>query len=91
MQHIHLIVKGRVQGVGFRFSAKQIAMENNVNGWVRNKTDGTVEIEAEGKDENVEQFIDRIKKGPTPYAKVKDVEIREFPDIQGYKNFEVTT
>lgn len=45
---IHIIVHGRVQGVGFRFSAQQKAVEYNLTGYVRNLANGDVELEVEG-------------------------------------------
>ena len=53
----HVIVSGRVQGVGFRFAAKQAALKHQLVGWVHNKFDGTVELEIAGDEENIEQFL----------------------------------
>ncbi|KGP72325.1 acylphosphatase [Pontibacillus yanchengensis] len=89
MQHVHLLVKGRVQGVGFRFSAQQKAKEFNITGWVRNRNDGSVEIEAEGQDEDMTSFIEAIKQGPSPYAKITDVDIDEASTLEGYKAFDI--
>ncbi|MYL32845.1 acylphosphatase [Pontibacillus yanchengensis] len=89
MQHVHLLVKGRVQGVGFRFSAKQKAQEFNITGWVRNRNDGSVEIEAEGQDEDMKSFIESIKHGPSPYSKITDVDIDEASTFEGYKSFDI--
>ena len=57
MKRVSMIVSGRVQGVGFRAYVQDIALGMNINGWVRNLPDGSVEIEAEGPDEAVERFI----------------------------------
>lgn len=52
---------GRVQGVGFRFSVKQLAKGFEVTGWVRNLPDGRVELQAMGEEEEIEEFIQEIK------------------------------
>ncbi len=61
MRHIHLIVSGRVQGVGFRAFTQQAAVENEIVGWVKNLADGAVEVEAVGNDKQVDQFIKKVK------------------------------
>lgn len=58
-------VKGRVQGVGFRYFTKQTANKLSVYGFVKNKADGSVYIEAEAIQENLDAFIHWIEKGPT--------------------------
>jgi acylphosphatase len=66
------VVSGRVQGVGFRFFACEVAELEGVRGWVRNLPDGRVEILAEGDREAVERMERRIRRGP-PAARVDDV------------------
>ncbi len=66
---VHLIIEGRVQGVWFRESTRLRATELDIKGWVKNKKDGSVEIVAEGPDENMHKFIDWCHDGP-PYAVV---------------------
>lgn len=89
MKRIHMIVTGRVQGVGFRFSAQQKAQEYNVVGWVKNKSDGTVEIEAQGENDRVQSYSEAIKHGPSPYAKVSDVTIEELETTNELHTFEI--
>ncbi|SDB90707.1 acylphosphatase [Pelagirhabdus alkalitolerans] len=86
----HLLVSGRVQGVGFRFTTQQKANEIGVVGWVKNNPDGRVEIEVEGDVESVYTFIDAIKAGPSPSAKVEDVDIDVSEEITGYRSFKIT-
>ncbi|MEM5594655.1 acylphosphatase [Niallia circulans] len=62
MKQLHLIIKGRVQGVGFRYFVQMIAMENQVTGWVRNKADGTVECMAVASSETLRVFIEKVKR-----------------------------
>ncbi len=74
MKKIHLIVSGRVQGVGFRYFTLQVAKELNIKGWVRNLPDGNVEICAAGEESSLEIFIQKIKKGP-PLSRVLNIEV----------------
>ena len=69
----HVIFSGFVQGVGFRYTTRMLASGYGVTGWVRNLPDGTVELEAQGKKEEVRTFIDRIKSEMSRY--VADVSI----------------
>jgi acylphosphatase len=60
----HWFVSGQVQGVGFRAFTFEAARELKVNGWVRNLTDGRVEIVAEAGEKTIGQLLDKVKKGP---------------------------
>ena len=59
----HIKFYGRVQGVGFRFRAEKSASIYDVIGWIRNNDDGSVEMEAQGAKDNLDNMIDLIKKG----------------------------
>jgi acylphosphatase len=83
------MVNGRVQGVGFRFTTKQKAMDYDLKGWVKNLPNGTVEIEIEGNDLQVEDFLSDLKEGFNPFIKVNDVLIIKKAGLKGYKNFEI--
>jgi acylphosphatase len=61
---IHVLIAGRVQGVGFRWFARVSARRLGLNGWVRNRPDGTVEIAAEGPQEKLDQFLREMRRGP---------------------------
>jgi acylphosphatase len=78
---LHLIVAGRVQGVGFRFSAYDKAKDLALAGWVRNLADGNVEIVAEGKYENLQMLAAWAHLGP-PSAHVTAVR-EEWLDFTG--------
>ena len=67
-----LLVRGRVQGVGFRDAAMQAASVLGVCGWVRNRRDGSVEALAQGAPDRVEQFVAWCRRGP-PLARVEDI------------------
>ena len=76
-----VIVSGRVQGVFFRSSMKQVAEENNVVGWVRNLKDGRVESFVQGRKSEVDKILEWCRSGPAG-AQVDDVSatpIREQP------------
>ncbi len=59
----HIFFYGRVQGVGFRYRAYYAAQRYGVTGWVRNNYDGSVEMEAEGTEEDIDKMIMDIEKG----------------------------
>ncbi len=85
---VHVRVAGRVQGVGFRYSAYHEARRLGVCGWVQNQPNGDVEGEAEGPAAAVERFLTWWRQGP-PLAQVTTVHVQEFPASAGYKNFEI--
>jgi len=59
----HMKFYGRVQGVGFRYRAEKSASIYDIVGWIRNNDDGSVEMEAQGATDNLDNMIDLIKKG----------------------------
>lgn len=67
------IVRGRVQGVGFRYFTRQQALALSVVGWVRNEHDGSVALEAEGPRADLESLLQAIRRGPSA-ARVSDVD-----------------
>ena len=89
VKNFQIIVFGKVQGVGYRLSALKQAKIRGVKGYVKNNyCDGSVIIEAEGDEENLYNFIDWCRKGPT-MAKVvdiivKDSSMKEFSDFDIY-------
>jgi acylphosphatase len=81
-----VIVSGRVQGVGFRYSCRRIAEGQGLAGWARNLADGRVEACFEGDSDAVERLVAWCRRGPS-HAQVSDVEvIREDPrGEQGFR------
>ena len=63
-QCVHAIVEGRVQRVGFRAFTEHHALQAGLHGWVRNRHDGTVELEAEGSQVALEAFLETLYDGP---------------------------
>ena len=84
----HITVKGRVQGVFFRRNAQQKADELNITGWVRNMDDDTVEIVAQGEENELQQFIEWCKEGPSK-AIVENVEIKEKETDSRFRGFSI--
>lgn len=78
---LHAFVKGRVQGVGFRYHTLQAAQDHSLKGWVRNLRDGRVEVIAEGEHEVLNKFLMSVRKGPMS-AVVEDVDY-EFKESLG--------
>ena len=72
----HLLISGRVQGVGFRYSMAEEAERLGVTGWVRNRRDGTVEAVVDGDPHGVEAILAWARRGPRG-ARVTDVRISE--------------
>jgi acylphosphatase len=73
MPRVRLIVRGLVQGVGFRWFVASRARALGLTGWVRNRTDGAVETEAEGSREALSAFVTDVARGPS-HARVSEVE-----------------
>ena len=71
---LRAVVHGWVQGVGYRDFVSREARRARLRGYVRNSSDGAVEIEAEGRRPDLERFLDRLKQGP-PMAEVGRVEV----------------
>ena len=69
---MRVVVRGRVQGVGFRWFVREAATRHGVTGWVRNLRDGSVEAELHGTDADVQTVIDAMAQGPAG-ARVDDV------------------
>lgn len=57
----HIVVSGTVQGVGFRFTAKDLANRHHIKGWVKNLTDGRVELVAQGPKDNLDIFLKDLR------------------------------
>lgn len=87
MPTFHIIVKGKVQGVFYRASAKQKARELALGGWIKNTVEGNVEVMVTGEQQKIESFIQWCHKGPEE-AIVTHVEVLQAPD-QSFDSFNV--
>ncbi len=76
MTAVDVVVRGRVQGVGFRFQLVEEAEELGVTGWVRNEPDGSVGGHFEGAADAVDRLVEWCRQGPR-YAKVEAVDVTE--------------
>jgi acylphosphatase len=85
MQAARFWVSGRVQGVGFRYSARRRAIELGLSGYARNLVDGRVELLAQGEDSSIDAFEEWLQRGP-PIARVDRVQ-REPADIAEMNGF----
>lgn len=85
---IQVRVHGRVQGVGFRYATHREARRLSVTGWVRNRSDGTVEVYAEGDEESVRAFEVWLADGP-PGARVTSLDVRRPIPTDAYPRFTI--
>ncbi len=88
MPHLHAVVHGRVQGVGFRWFVVRRAGEHGVKGEVRNLPGGSVEVRAEGARGALEGLLDDLRAGP-PRARVERVDEAWSDDTGRYRTFEI--
>jgi acylphosphatase len=82
-----VVVSGRVQGVFFRDTARRMAESRGVSGWVRNRSDGSVEAVFEGVEQAVKAMVDFCRQGPRG-ADVEQIEVRE-EEPEGLEGFEI--
>lgn len=87
MKRVRVIVEGKVQGVFYRQSTKEVASSLGLSGYVRNLPNGCVELEAEGEDLDIERLMEWLKEGP-PLSKVTKLNFENLPlknDKSGFK------
>ncbi|MET0725322.1 MAG: acylphosphatase [Leifsonia sp.] len=87
MRRVSVVVRGRVQGVGFRYSARSEAQRLGVTGWIGHRADGSVEAEIQGPDAAIDTLLDWLAIGP-PGASVSAVDTAEVP-VRGEAGFRV--
>ena len=75
LQRQHCIFSGRVQGVGFRYTVQNLALQYDVTGYVHNMDDGRAELVLEGPDEEMASLIDDIRHKMNAYIKKVDIQI----------------
>lgn len=89
VRRIRAIVSGRVQGVSYRASTVDEARRLGLVGWVKNRADGSVELEAEGPPDRIDALLAWCKDGP-PAARVDRVATEELPALATEKSFSIT-
>lgn len=70
----HAVIKGRVQGVGYRMFAREAAVRLGCTGWVRNRPDGNVEVHAEGSESVLTELLTELSSGPA-WSHVSDIDV----------------
>lgn len=83
-----IIVQGLVQGVGYRFFTVEMAKQYNIKGYARNLPDGNVEVIAEGDEGMINDFIKRLKVGPSS-ARVTGIDIKWDDTDFGFDTFDI--
>ena len=81
------LFSGRVQGIGFRFTSRNIAIQHNVTGFVKNLPDGRVQLVVEGPDDETQCCVDQIKERMSGY--VNNVQETQFPATGEFPNFSI--
>ena len=89
VRRIRAIVSGRVQGVSYRASTADEARRLGLVGWVKNRADGTVELEAEGTSDRIDALLAWCQHGP-PAARVDHVMSTELTALGSEKSFSIT-
>ena len=84
-----VIFEGRVQGVGFRYTCKDLAKGFEVVGTVRNLADGTVDMEVGGESGEVEAFINEIAEESSVAHNIKGMHVTNIPPLDGVKGFTI--
>ncbi|MBU1999217.1 MAG: acylphosphatase [Candidatus Omnitrophota bacterium] len=86
-KQLHIYISGQVQGVGFRYTAREIADETGICGWVANLRDGRVEIVAEAEEDALKSFLVKINTQFSRY--IQDTQSQWLAASGEYKDFEI--
>ena len=84
----HLLIFGKVQGVGFRYWLYEKAIKKNISGWVKNRISGEVEVLLIGNNEDVNELIKQCGKGPHS-SNVTQVKIQDYKEEYSKKSFDI--
>ena len=88
VRRLHLVITGRVQGVGFRYYVLRCARDRDLVGWVRNRPDGSVELVAEGDEASLRGLLADLKQGP-PLSWVQQVSTEWQSTQPGLQRFDI--
>ncbi|WP_071396151.1 acylphosphatase [Bacillus tuaregi] len=88
MIQLHIIVSGKVQGVGYRYFSQMKAVQYGVTGWAKNLADDSVEIIAVGSKDQLDPFVEELRIG-NPFSKITDMEITESEVTENFHSFTI--
>ncbi|KAA9031199.1 acylphosphatase [Niallia endozanthoxylica] len=88
MIQLHIIVSGKVQGVGYRYFSQMKAVQYGVTGWAKNLADGSVEITAVGSKDQLDPFVEELRIG-NPFSKISDMKITESEASENFNSFTI--
>lgn len=86
IKHLSVKIFGRVQGVFFRYFVKEKADELGIVGFARNESDGAVYIEAEGKEDELNEFLEWCRRGPET-ANIEKLDFKFESELKNFNNF----
>ncbi len=84
-----IIFEGRVQGVGFRYTVKDLSLDFEVCGWVKNLPDGSVELQVMGEADEVESFIQEIAEESAVAHHISSLSAVDIPPLQNCSGFKI--
>jgi acylphosphatase len=87
-KRVHVIVQGAVQGVGFRYFALRTAQKHAIQGYVKNCSNGNVELDIEGETERIDTFLHEIQTGAR-FAEIDHVALEWQQEVLNYSGFEI--
>ncbi len=82
----HIVFFGQVQGVGFRYRAVHAAAAYSCTGWVRNEWDGSVTMEIQGAEDQIDRVILAVERGT--YVRIENMDVRSVPTIENERGFD---
>ena len=88
MRAVRLVLRGRVQGVGFRWFTRHAARDLGVVGRVRNLPDGSVEVHAAADPETLARFVERLREGP-PASRITAIDEQELATVPDWDRFDI--
>lgn len=80
-RNVRLVLSGRVQGVAFRYFTRQTAQRMHLRGWVRNLSDGSVEVRVRGSETELDAFRELLRQGP-PMGRVDRIDESDLPETE---------
>lgn len=81
--------EGHVQGVGFRYTTKQLAMGYDLIGWVRNLADGRVELQVMGDTDELDDFLEELEENSVLAGNIRDIERHDIAPLDGVNGFSI--